>query len=102
MEDVTHHIFQRLSPKLAIDGMTAVDGPALAALAQGYVEVINTSGALSDLEQGWQAIIKLRLKELTEKLVKEYSAEMEESLSGHFHMEEENLMRIHVKHTKGR
>ena len=69
----------------------------LAALACGYVDAINTPGALPDLEQGWQAVIRLQLKEYSDKLVREYEREMEESLKGNLPMEERNLMRIHLQ-----
>ena len=82
-------------PKKAIDGVSMVDGPALAALTRGYVNTINTPGAIPDLEQGWQAIIKWKLKELSDKLVEEYRREMEECLGGNLPMEKRNLMRIH-------
>ena len=72
-----------------------VDGPALAALARGYVDAINIPGALPDLEQGWMAVIKLQLKEHSDKLVAEYEREMEASLQGNLPMEESNLTRLH-------
>ena len=72
-----------------------VDGPALAALACVYVNAINIPGALPDLEQGWFAVIKLKLKEFSDQLVSEYEREMEVSLRGNLPMEESNLTRIH-------
>ena len=72
-----------------------VDGPALAALARGYVDAINIPGALPDLEQGWMAVIKLQLKEHSDKLEAEYEREMEASLRGNLPMEESNLTRLH-------
>ena len=95
MEEVINHILQQVSPKLAVDGVSVVDGPALAALARSYVEEINTSGTVPDLEQGWQAIVKWRIQEVADKLVVEYRREMEESLKGNLPMEEGNLSRIH-------
>ena len=82
-------------PKKAIDGVSVVDGPALAALARGYVDAINIPGALPDLEQGWLVVIKLQLKEHSDKLVAEYEREMEASLRGNLPMEESNLTRLH-------
>ena len=95
MEEVINHILQQVSPKLAVDGVSVVDGPALAALARSYVEEINTPGTVPDLEQGWQAIVKWRIQEVADKLVVEYRREMEESLKGNLPMEEGNLSRIH-------
>ena len=89
------HILQHVMPKKAIDGMSVVDGPALAALVRGYVDAINIPGALPDLEQGWMAVIKLQLKENSDKLVAEYEKEMKASLRGNLPMEESNLMRLH-------
>ena len=68
---------------------------SLAALICRYVDAINTPGAIPDLEQGCQAVIKWKLKELSDKLVEEYRQEMEESLGDNLPMEERNLMRIH-------
>ena len=95
VEELIQRILQQVMPKKAIDGVSVVDGPALAALTQGYVDAINTPGAVPDLEQGWQAVIKWNLKELSDKLVVEYSREMEECLRDNLPMEERNLMRVH-------
>ena len=80
---------------MAIDGVNLVTGSTLAALACGYVEAINTPGALPNLEQGWQAVIRLQIKDYTDELVREYEMEIEESLKGILPLEERNLMRIH-------
>ena len=72
-----------------------MDGCTFAALAHGYVNAINTPGALPDLLQSWQAAIRPQLKEFSDKLVREYEREMEESLEGNLPLEERNLMRIH-------
>ncbi len=95
VDELIQRILQQVTPKKAIDGVSVVDGPALAALTRGYVDAINTPGAIPDLEQGWQAIIKWKLKELSDKLVEEYRREMEECLGDNLPMEERNLMRIH-------
>ena len=95
VEKLIQQILQQVAPKKAIDGVSTVNGLALAALARGYVNAINTPGAIPDLEQGWMAVVKLQLKEHTEKLVVEYEREMQESLRSNLPMEERNLMRIH-------
>ena len=95
IDESIRHILQHVMPKKAIDGVSVVDGPALAALARGYVDAINIPGALPDLEQGWMAVIKLQLKEHSDKLVAEYEREMEASLQGNLPMEESNLTRLH-------
>ena len=77
-----------------------MNGSTFAALACGYVEAINTPGALPNLEQGWQAVIRLQIKEYTDKLVREYEREMEESLKGIVPLEERELMRIHEQKLK--
>ena len=88
-------ILHTVAPKKGVDGTTAVNGKALAAFAGGYVEAVNRPGALSDLDQGWQAVVRLELKEASYRLVGEYEREMEESLEGNLPMEESNLLRIH-------
>ena len=95
--ELIQNILQQAAPKKAIDGVSLVNGSMLAALACGYVDAINTPGALPDLEQGWQAVIRLQLKEYSDKLVRGYEREMEESLKGNLPMEERNLMRIHLQ-----
>ena len=94
-DTLIQRILQQVSPKRAIDGTSAVNGKALAALAGVYVEAVNRPGALPDLDQGWQAVVRLQLKEASYKLVTEYEREMEESLEGNLPMEERNLFRIH-------
>ena len=93
-------ILQQVAPKMSIDGISLVNGSTFRALVCGYVEAINTPGALLNLEQGWQAVVRLQIKEYTDKLVKEYKREMEESLKGILPLKERNLMRIHEQKLK--
>ena len=95
VDKLIQQILLQVKPKKSTNGVSIVDGPALAALACEYVNAINTSGAIPNMEQGWQAILKCKLKEQAEKLVKEYRQEMEECLTGNLPMEERNLKRIH-------
>ena len=95
VDELIDQVLSQVAPKSAIDGVSVVDGPALAALACAYVNAINIPGALPDLEQGWFAVIKLKLKEFSDQLVSEYEREMEASLRGNLPMEESNLTRIH-------
>ena len=94
VDALIQQILQKVAPKIAVDGKT-VTGKALAALAEGYVEAVNRPGALSDLDQGWQAVVRLELKEVSYRLVREYEREMEEALEGNLPMAERNLLRIH-------
>ena len=59
------------------------------------MEAVNRPGALPDLDQGWQAVVRLVLKECSYKLVREYEREIKEALEGNLPMEERNLLRIH-------
>lgn len=102
VNELIQQILQQVVPKIAIDGVSLVNGPTFAALACGYVKAINTPGALPNLEQGWQAVIRLQIKEYTDKLVKEYEREMEESLKDILPLEKRNLMRIHEQKLKGK
>ena len=95
-------ILQKVSPKKGVDGTDTVNGKALAALAGAYVEALNRPGALPDLDQGWQAVVRPELKEASNRLVREYEREMEESLEGNLPMEERNLLRIHQQTLKGK
>ena len=95
VDALIQQILQKVAPKKALDGITVVKGKALAALAGGYVEAVNRPGALPDLNQGWQAVVRLELKECSYKLVREYEWEMEDVLEGNLPMEERNLLRIH-------
>ena len=95
VDTLIQRILQQVSPKRAIDGTSAVNGKALAALAGVYVEAVNRPGALPDLDQGWQAVVRLQLKEASYKLVREYEREMEEALEGNLPMKERNLLRVH-------
>ena len=95
INELIQQILQQVAPKVAIDGVSLVNGSTFVALACGYVEAINTPGALPNLEQGWQAVVRLQIKEYTDKLVREYEREMEESLKGILPLEERKLMTIH-------
>ena len=54
------------------------------------MEAVNRPGALPDMDQGWQAVVRLELKECSYKLVREYEGEMKEALEGNLPMEERN------------
>ena len=95
VDALIQRILQQITPKRAIDGTTAVSGRALAGLVGGYVEAVNRPGAVPDLDQGWQAVVRVQLKEKSYKLAREYEIEMEEALKGNLPMEEANLLRIH-------
>ena len=64
------------------------------------METVNRPGVLPDLDQGWQAVVRLELKEVSYKLVREYEREMEEALEGNLPMEERNLLKIHQQTLK--
>ena len=100
VDALIQHILQKVAPKKGVDGTTAVTGKALAALAEGYVEAVNRPGALPDLNQGWQAVVRLELKEVSYRLVREYERETEEGLEGNLPMEERNLLRVHQQTLK--
>ena len=95
VENLVQKILHQLSPKVAVDGVTHVNGCILSSLAQEYVEAINKPGALPDLDQGWQAVIQVKLQEVSEELVREYKKDMEKELKGNLPMEESNLMQLH-------
>ena len=95
LDNFIQKISHQLSPKKATDGVTLINGRMLASLASGYVEAINRPGAVPDLDQGWQAVVRLEIKQHCYKLVAEYKKEMRESLEGNIPMEESHLMRLH-------
>ena len=55
-------IFSDATPKTVFDGMTLINRCNIAALACKQVEVLNQPGTVPNLDQGWQAIVKLELK----------------------------------------
>ena len=95
VDKLIQQILCQVTPKMAIDGVNLVNGCTLATLIISYVDTINTPGAVPDLGQGWQAVIRRQLKEYCVKLVKEYENEMEESVKGNLPMEMRDLMRLH-------
>ena len=88
-------LLQEITPKRAVDGKTVVNGKALAALASVYVDAVNRPGAVPDLDQGWQAVVRLEVKKFSDTLVEAYEGEMQVSLKGNLPMEERNLLRLH-------
>ena len=100
VDALIQQILQQVTPKKAVDGTTTVNGKALAALAGEYVEAVNKPGSVPDLDQGWQAVVRLELKQCSDKLVREYQDEMERAVDGNLPMEERNLLRIHQQTLK--
>ena len=78
---------QKIHPKMGFDMVTHITGCELAVLAQTYIKAINQKGSVPSLEQGWMAVIKLKLSEVARSLVTEYEEEMERSLRGKLPME---------------
>ena len=78
---------QKIRPKMGFDMKSRITGRELAVLAQTYLEAINQKGSVPSLEQGWMAVIKLKLSEVARSLVTEYEEEMERSLRGKLPME---------------
>ena len=76
VDSLVQQILQKVNPKKAFNGVTTVNSKALAALAVGYVEAVNRPGALPDLDQGWQAVVRLELKEVSYRLVVEYDRKL--------------------------
>ena len=95
VDELIEHILLLVRPKKAIDGISLVNGCKFAALACEYVSAINTPGAIPDLEQGWQAVVRLELKKYSDKLLVQYKGEMEKALKDNLPMEETNLLQIH-------
>ena len=95
LDNLVETILDQLTPKKAMDGITLVNGCTLATLACEYVEAISKPGAVPDLDQGWQAVVCLEVKQYCDKLVGEYKTEMEELLEHNMPMEESRLMRLH-------
>ena len=93
-------ILQKVNPKKGVNGTANVNGKVLAALAGGWVEAVDSPGTIPDLDQGWQAVVRLELHEYSYKLVREYEREMEEALEGKLPMEERKLLRIHQEALK--
>ena len=100
VDALIQQILQQVTPKKAVDGTSTVNGKALAALAGEYVEAVNKPGSVPDLDQGWQAVVRLELKQCSDKLVREYKDEMERAVEGNLPMEERNLLRIHQQTLK--
>ena len=95
LDNLIQKISHQFSPKKATDGVTLINGRMLASLASGYVEAINRPGAVPDLDQGWQAVVRLELKQHCYTLVAEYKKDMGESLEGKIPMEESRLIKLH-------
>ena len=67
------------------------------------MESVNRPGALPDLDQGWQAVVRLELKEVSHRLVREYEREMEEALEKEkLPVKQEWLMGIHHQILSGK
>ena len=67
------------------------------------MEAVNRPGALPDLDQGWQAVVRLELKEVSYTLVREYEREMEEALEKEkLPVKQEWLMGIHHQILSGK
>ena len=100
VDALIQQILQQVTSKKAVNGTTTVNGKALAALAGEYVEAVNKPGSVPDLDQGWQAVVRLELKQCSDKLVREYKDEMERAVEGNLPMEEGNLLRMHQQTLK--
>ena len=104
-DEVISTIKASLRPKMGFDRVTKVTGSDLVELAKAYIDSINNKGSVPSLEQGWMAVIKLKLSEEANSLVTAYDKEMKAALNGKLPMEveviesdakTETLMGLHI------
>ena len=91
-------ILQSTGPKVAMDGVTVVEGAYLAESVQKFVDAVN-AGGLPNFKQGWMAQIRRRCDDVVEKIVATYKDRMNRSVSGTnaFPMEVESVTEMHER-----
>ena len=103
-DEVISTIKASLGPKMGFDRVTKITGSDLVELAKSYIGSINKKGSVPSLEQGWMAVIKLKLSEEAKSLISAYEKDMEEAVDGKLPMQEraietdvnvETLMGLH-------
>ena len=101
VDSLVQQILQKVTPKKAFNGVTTVNGKALAALA--VYRLCGGSQQTRSSDQGWQAVVRLELKEVSYRLVREYEREMEEALEKEkLPVKQEWLMGIHHQILSGK
>lgn len=58
-----------------------VDGPTLATMADHYLKVVNDADAVPCITDTWNTAVEIRCKEVLDKLIQEYTLELESFVS---------------------
>lgn len=74
---LVQYFFQRLQAKKGFSATNLVDGPILVEMAGHYLKAVNDTDAIPCISDTWNTAVEKRCQEVLEKLVREYTQDME-------------------------
>ena len=97
IEQLVQYFLQRIRAKKGFSATNLVDGPILAAMTEHYLEAVNDADAVPCINDTWNAAIERRCQQVLQKLILEYTHELESCISEvGLPMEEDSPDDIHV------
>ena len=81
IEQLVQYFFQHVRAKKGFGATNLVDGPILASMTDHYLRAVNDADAIPCITDTWNAAVEQRCRYVLEKLVLEYSTELESCIS---------------------
>ena len=81
VEQLIQYFFQHVQAKKGFSAANLVDGPTLATMADHYLKVVNDADAVPCITDTWNTAVEIRCKEVLDKLIQEYTLELESFVS---------------------
>ena len=97
--DLLKSLRDKVHIKSGFGSSEGIDGPTLVLLIAKYLEAVNDPNAVPCLDSTWEAVTGIRLKAITNQLLKGYESDMDRQVLNYLPMEETSgekaLMSIH-------
>jgi hypothetical protein len=81
VDQLVQYLFQHLRAKKGFSASNLVDGPILAAMTEHYLEAVNDQNAVPCITDTWIAAVERRCQEVLQKVLQEYTQELESRIS---------------------
>ena len=81
IEQLVQYFFQHVRAKKGFVATNLVDGPMLAAMTEHYLKAVNDTDAVPCINDTWNAAVEKRCQEVLERLILEYTRELESCIS---------------------
>ena len=81
IDSLIKYLLQHVRAKNGFVEGNLVDGPLLVAMAAQFLEAVNSPDAIPCITDTWKAAVEMRCKKVLDKMVQEYTREMEAKIT---------------------